>query len=60
MTSLAVVQMVEARTGLALPVAIELADALPIAGLMALGSLLALMPALTAFRIPVAEALRQG
>ena len=59
-TSLAVVQMVEARTGLALPAAIELADALPIAGLMALGSLFALMPALAAFRIPVAEALRHG
>lgn len=57
-TTLAVANLVEARTGLALPAAIALADAVPIAGLMALGSLLALLPAFAAFRIPVADALR--
>ncbi len=60
LTSLAVARLVEARTGLTLPATIELADALPVAGLLALGSLLALMPAFAAFRIPVAEALRQS
>jgi hypothetical protein len=60
LTSLAVIHLIEARTGLALPAAIALPDALPIVGLMALGSLLALMPALAAFRIPVADALRHG
>ena len=60
LTSLGAAALVEARTGLTLPATIAFADALPIAGLMALGSLLALMPALAAFRIPVAEALRHG
>jgi putative ABC transport system permease protein len=58
-TSLAIARLVEARTGLTLSAAIALADALPIAGLMALGSLLALIPAFAAFQTPVAEALRQ-
>lgn len=60
LTSLAVIRLIEARTGLALPATIEIPDALPIAALMALGSLFALMPALAAFRIPVADALRHG
>jgi putative ABC transport system permease protein len=60
LTSLGVAALVETRTGLTLPATIAFADALPIAGLIALGSLLALMPALAAFRIPVADALRHG
>lgn len=57
-TVLAVASVVEARTGLVVPAAISLSDSLPLAGLMAVGSLLALMPALAAFRIPVADTLR--
>lgn len=58
LTVVAVTSVVEARTGLAIPAAIGLTDSLPIAGLMAIGSLLALMPAFAAFRIPVADTLR--
>lgn len=60
LTSLVVVRLVEARTGLALPATITTADALPVVGLIAVGSLFALIPALAAFRIPVAATLRQG
>lgn len=57
-TGMVVGHWVEARTGLALPSTIALADALPVLGLIAVGSLLALAPGLAAFRIPVAATLR--
>lgn len=52
--------LVEARTGLALSPSIAAADVLPLLALLAAGSLLALLPAFAAFRIPVADTLRQG
>ena len=55
-----VAQFVEYRTGLSISVAVGLSDALHVTALMAVGSLFALLPALAAFRTPVAETLRQG
>src|SRR5262249_47426911 len=51
-------QIVERRTGLALPVMIGLPELLNIVGLIAIGSVMALLPALASFRTPVGDALR--
>jgi putative ABC transport system permease protein len=52
--------VVAARTGLALAVTIGWSDLAFVIGLLALASLLALVPALASYRRPVAAALRDG
>src|SRR5262249_18501918 len=49
---------VEQRTGLGLFVGIGLPEVLGVLGLILVGSLLALLPALAGFRTPVADSLR--
>jgi putative ABC transport system permease protein len=53
-----VAHLVEQRTGLALVVAIGVPELLDILGLIAIGSVMALLPALAGFRTPVGDALR--
>ena len=51
-------QLVEQRTGLAVAVEIGWSEVVGILGLIAVGSLLALLPAIASFRIPVDQSLR--
>jgi putative ABC transport system permease protein len=51
-------RILEARTGLQVPLVIDGFDLVMIAGLIIAGSLLALVPAIATFRTPVAETLR--
>jgi putative ABC transport system permease protein len=50
--------VVEQRTGLALPLGLGVPELLNVLGLMAIGSLMALLPAIASFRTPVGEILR--
>lgn len=51
-------QWVEQRTGLAVPIAIGLPELAGVLGLIGLGSLMAMLPALASFRTPAGDALR--
>jgi putative ABC transport system permease protein len=51
-------RLVEQRTGLALAVGLGWPEVLSVLGLIAAGSLLALVPALASFRVPVDQSLR--
>jgi len=53
-----VASVVEQRTGLALPLGLGVPELLNVLGLMAIGSLMALLPAIASFRTPVGEILR--
>ena len=51
-------QLVEQRTGLVLAVGIGLPEILAVLGLIVVGSLMALLPAIASFRTPVGDSLR--